>query len=77
MRTLAGRKSGPGSFPCGGIRRALNMDRCWPQLLQNGFSPKPFLGDVVILGFVRVAQCILSEIMAGRELPRVPFLLNG
>lgn len=68
MRTLAGRKSGPGSFPCGGIRRALNMDRCWPQLYKS-FSPKAFLGDSVILGFVRVVQYIPSEIMAGRELP--------
>lgn len=31
-------------LPCGGIRRALNMDRCWPQLLQNGFSPKALWG---------------------------------
>lgn len=53
------------------------MDRCWPQLLQNGFSPKAFLGDIVILGFVRVAQCNLSEITAGRERPQVPFLLNN
>lgn len=37
VRTLAGRKSGPGSFPCGGIRRALNMDRCWPQLYKTVF----------------------------------------
>lgn len=54
------------------------MDRCWPQLLQNSFSPKAFMGNIVIWGFVRVAQsCNLSEIAAGRELPQVPFLLNN
>lgn len=52
------------------------MDRCWPQLLQNGFSPKAFLGDIVILGFVRVAQCNLSD--HGRKgATTIPFLLNN
>lgn len=58
------------------------MDGFWSQLLQSGFfSPETFLRDIVtFLGFVnqvRVAQCCnLSEIVAGKELPQVPFLLN-